>query len=250
MKHLAFNYIEIPVFIFKTHLMKKLYLALLATVFTFCAVLVPGSLNAQITWERTNNPAGGYIFEVFAGPDGLTFTMAEDMLYRSLNSGDNWESIEGVGDYQRIVGIDDNGNVYVQDSTTLYRSSDNGDTWLPVLSEESTLYLLEAPGDTLYTYWGKILMSTDNGLNWITIDSTVYNLAINSAGHLIKSSGNQILISTDQAASWTVIAEIESFDIQAIAVNTDDEIFVGCYTTGIYRISPDGTIVEQLSENF
>ena len=235
--------------------MKKAILSLLVVFITLTAILLTQTAMAQIVWEKTNGPSGGYIHEVFAGPNGVVFTTVGSMTYRSLDSGNSWHRMDNIDVFQIVAGIDDNGVVYTRDQTTLYRSTDNGETFSAVFSEveEAYLTLLDGPGDILYFYGDMFIMSVDNGLSWTVVNpEPSYYMDINSQGHLIKSEGSQLYTSVDNGNTWSLFADLspELQYISSIAINAADEIFLASYETGIYRLSADGTDLQLLSDLF
>lgn len=237
--------------------MKKLILNFLALNLLICT-----TVSSQNTWQQAGGPSGAYINQIYAGPDGYAYTVIPDYsnpkpydgFYRSSDYADSWEFIEVSGGFTWINGIDDNGNIYISVNDTVLRSTDNGESWIPVYTGIFNFgMLLVGNSDTLYVHGSDLLMSVDNGLSWNLTDTTyAYYMVANSAGYLIRATtNNELFISYNNGNSWEEFTEVPfEGDILSMAINQQDEIFIGTYASGIYKIAADGSEWELIPEIF
>ncbi len=117
---------------------------------------------------------------------------------------------------------------------------------LPVEELAQDLYLLlNINGDIFAGFWGGVFRSTDNGNNWIPINSGLTNVQVLS----LAISGNNIFagtwdggtfLSTDNGSSWNAVnTGLTNLDVFAIAISGDN-IFAGTWG-GIFLSTDNGS---------
>ena len=182
---------------------------------------------------------------------GHMFWQAGFALYRSTDNGATWIDLNN-GTWPSSVGLEINANddIFVSTNSNIWRSTDNGSSWTPLpIANVSALGV--SPQQELYagSYSRKIYHSVDNGDTWelVYTDSTllftVKDFAFDGLGNVysvIREKG--ILKSTDGGNSWhEFYNSLLSYKISTIAVNSNNDIFIGRYGNdgGVYS-SIDG----------
>lgn len=221
--------------------------------------------SAQTTWQQTNGPWGRSILDVAAGPDGWLYEQfwrsepsfeEGNWLMRSSDFGVTREILPYIQGFDKLVGTDNAGNLYIIVSGKLKRSADNGLTWTEVSSNMSGTWsaeLLNSPDSTLYIYGSSLYASEDGGLTWTIVQGGSFErFAVNSVGHLFKEESWALHISTDKGQTWSLHTNLSpaiGSNPTAIAINSIDEIFVGTEYGQIVKSSPDGSDVEVVADS-
>lgn len=229
--------------------MKKKLLSI-AVFYLMLMITIPIGLTGQNSFQGTNGPSGGNVERVFADGTGVLYLMIDDIqindtvcaLYRSIDTGASWQRIPAFQSLEYLIGANQ-GFLFAKGNDTLFRSVNQGLIWEPVFSNlGDTAVLLSAAGDTLYCYGSDLLISVDNGSSWFVQDTALTNfLVVNSSGHLIKSLGDQLLISINNGSSWYPYITINGLQsITCMAINAQDEIFVGTLSDQLYRVEAGG----------
>lgn len=236
--------------------------AITATIFF---LMLPSLLTAQVTWQQSNGPSGGYTQYVSGGPGGMVYTLNleydEDFgndyrLARSFDEGLNWEILPLIEGLSALVGVDNSGALYIKADGAMLRSSDNGHTWTQVYDLLfGSAYLLQDSDSVLYTYGNDLLLSEDGGNTWtLKADNNSSKVTVNSAGHLIKEQYSFLWISYDRGTTWEQFADIapllNMMETTALTTNALDEIFVVSEGTGVIKVSSDGSSVELVNDQF
>lgn len=127
---------------------------------------------------------------------GNSIFVAHGDIERSDNNGNSWTPIFPffLGNSYTPL-FTDAGNLYIGTEFGLYRSPDMGATW-ETLHTNSTLDLIVL-GDTLISVGGDILLSVDNGNNWINVtqyltDETIVSVNVHNGFVFVGTMGREI----------------------------------------------------------
>ncbi len=139
-------------------------------------------------------------------------------VFRSIDNGNTWE-LSGLPNASiSAVGIDPQGIIYAAPRITIsgeagvFRSTDNGNNWQQHWNDLGTIWAGEA-------------------------------IAINSLGHVfVGTSGGGVFRSTG-SPSWTkvnsgLIDNFGNYFVQALAIGSDDVLWAGMYSEGLFRSQP------------
>lgn len=212
---------------------------------------------------NSNNVVGAIITPdniVFAGGHTIGYTSSV-WLARSENDGQSWEYLNSGG-YQslkKIVFSEKNNSVFAftgnygrpgmgGGSNYIIRSTDKGNNWEEVFDISNTIVTINFewivslschPDGTIFVSSDKSLYrSTDNGDSWSKIDSLAEhagfkNFVFNTYGYIYASNDNGIFCSTDLGITW---ANIDSDkQVTAMAIDSDNFLYIGTSQQGIYR---------------
>jgi photosystem II stability/assembly factor-like uncharacterized protein len=158
-----------------------LYIALTCTI-----LQVPSFLSAQ--WIQTSGPNGASVISFAAGENKILAATKGD-LFLSADSGNSWHdcsplpitnrsgisAVSIVGKYF-LISI----NTFTKHGYFLYRSSDYGKSW-ELISDSIEFNSLERKDSLLFgaTQGQGVLVSSDSGLNWQTVNNGLTDLFIN-----------------------------------------------------------------------
>jgi photosystem II stability/assembly factor-like uncharacterized protein len=204
--------------------MKHFYLSI--------ALFIPflfSSINAQDFWEQTNGPNGVVIWSLAINSSGHIFAgtgsgTAEGGVFYSTDNGENWQQINNGLNNNSVASliINTNNDVFAgTNGNGVFRSIDNGNSWEQVfdaLHYVETM-VINSNGDIFAggsdnTMRGFLIRSTNNGNNWQEIDSGLNHsmeyfrfqaLALNSDGNIFAGTKNGIYYSKDNGSSWAEI---------------------------------------------
>jgi hypothetical protein len=189
------------------------------------------SRNAGETWSNNNNISKIAGVNSFA-EIGLTVFAGGNSVQRSTDNGMSWVNMssglpnEGL-EVQALVAIDS--NLYTVASygtwrgaiSSIFCSTDFGNSWVLRSDSSINFFLLVAIGTNLFTTeeGGKVLRSTDGGLNWIGTGLTtsfdlncmfVDGTVIYGGGATDRSwTHGNIFRSADSGVSWVQVGQWE-----------------------------------------
>ena len=204
------------------------------------------SSNGGENWTIRNNglPSSTSIYSIVINQDDYVFAGTHTGLYRSTNSGGNWNNVFDksiillcVDENDYLYAVDYNSDIMIGDWSILYRSTDQGITWQGLLyGEIDNLFfdvVINQNGHIFVcTYWG-IYRSLDNGGTWDLIDIFKPKvLAIQSNDFIYGGGlrGEGIYRSSDNGNNWEEInsgLDSSYLSINVISINKNDEIFIG-----------------------
>jgi photosystem II stability/assembly factor-like uncharacterized protein len=187
---------------------------------------------------------------------------AKGNLFHSINSDTNWEKINSnIGNYPVLsIAVFDT-DIFVGADSSLYRSNDLGNTWTRFYNELTSYGVNSFAGvrtDSNKTELfactnGGILFSSNNGENWVEMNSNIryyYNLVANrnAKGQTILyaingvSTGYQIYRSTNNGVDWTEFDNGLSGGGNAVTLATHDSIvYAGTSASEVFYISNKDT---------
>lgn len=183
-------------------------------VLAFSSLRAPAQTNF---WQQTNGPLGATINAIAVNQtNGNVFAAVQGVgMIRSTNRGASWSVVNGGLTSNEIWAllVNNNGHIFVGTSQGVFRSTDNGTAWAPV----------------------------NNGLPNV---KSIYALAVNSSGHVfagLASSGSGVYRSVDNGNSWTAAnTGLPKFDVRALAISANGNIFAGMNRGGVYRSADNG----------
>jgi photosystem II stability/assembly factor-like uncharacterized protein len=131
---------------------------------------------------------------------------AGDSLRYSSDEGTTWIKAEGK-EAKNIEAIAaDDSFIVIATSKHLYRSSNLGNSWEEIdnIRDNITFSRIKEIDSVLFTYDYYINRSTDHGIHWITVDSTIRGFFdIISFGNNLVASSTELYVSKDNGKHWT-----------------------------------------------
>ncbi len=215
--------------------MKSKYIVII--LLTFSIVL------AQPSWHRIDGPYGGRIGAVAINEYGFAAAAGagSPYVYYSTDSGSNWVRCESALP-SNISGL----RVWVNGDSNIYAghyySSDRGQTW----SEWNYAILDVTPDGKVYGLddYGGLVESLDNGHSWdqLGVGNGLSSIAITSNGRIyVGSIYLGVRWTSDGGFNWFEANNgLESIDINAIAVDTNDSLYCASKNNGEVYMSGDG----------
>ncbi|MBE0663460.1 MAG: T9SS type A sorting domain-containing protein [Bacteroidales bacterium] len=237
--------------------------------------LTKSSDNGQ-TWESFSMPDyGGSVKIVVQGEDTLyvsQWASSGAMLLKSENGGLDWEVVftteNHVSEYISDIAIAPNSDIFVSldcfypNMGGVYKATDDGATWefLGLLNHKVIAVEVNEQGDlfigvrdnSLGIGWAIYAVYHDNPQMVECLDGpAVYDLAINSAGHIYASTGLGVMVSKDNG--FTFDFENSGLPLGAkgeLYCDTEDYIYAlsgGAPSNIIYRTVEPTVGIKELS---
>jgi photosystem II stability/assembly factor-like uncharacterized protein len=184
-------------------------------------ILTDVTFSQTVFWEPTNGPGGGYVNDVYVGKNGDIFAGSSTLgILVSSDKGENWTQINNGLEFDGgIPGINNiidgiNNNLYTATNRGVFRSTDNGGLWV----------------------------LTSNGLPANSLGPLpVLVLEVNSAGELFAAGLSGLLHSNNSGDDWNILNnELSDKTINALLINSNDDIFAGTNDAGIFFSSDGG----------
>ncbi len=171
-----------------------------------------------INWEY-NGDTRVKAYDMAFNSNDVLFLACPSFIFRSSDYGVTFDSLHHDYDGFGCIAIDENDGIWVGGMGQILYSNDNGNSWDTMLSSSSSESFTDIAfglnGEVYATsiYWtaplGGFYRSLDNGLTW-------ENTGLNSK------------------------------NAHCLAVNSQGDIFVGCYFTGVYRSTDIGLTWENV----
>ena len=208
----------------------------------FVIVLLTGfSTSAQSQWKETGKPHS-IIYSVLV-KDNLIFVGTPMGIYRSLNMGSTWTSINlGVVNlYVSHFAVNNNSNFAGTKDKGLFRSTDNGDTWISanigLLSQEINALVIK-DADIFVSAGESLFLSSNNGDSFQQIQgiSNVRALIFKDSV-LYAAASDGIYMTEDKGQIWYKISY--SVNAKTLAVS-GEYIIAGTESTGVYVSKDNG----------
>ncbi len=170
-------------------------------------------------------------------------------VYRSINAGGSWQFYEieyGVSTVYSLL-RNENEVIYAGTNRGVYKSVNWCEGWEKLLTTNNNCIALEhlSPSTILVGSWGFLMRSTNNGVTWDTCFILNQNTAIRSilavsdsliylAATSYTSTDGGLYVSYDGGDSWSRIGLI-MYNIPSLAISPNNELYAGCYYTGLYK---------------
>jgi ligand-binding sensor domain-containing protein len=197
----------------------------------FAAIPQGGILRSTDTgksWRTTGQTNGLFVYS-FGVANGIIFAGTSYGISRSTDNGVSWESTSnglsaGGGFFKSFSFVPSGKNLFV---------GIVWDTLLPIWG-----------GDGVNIDRGGVFLSTDNGANWMAVntglpiyDRSVYSLAI-SGGNLFAGTAMGVLLSTNDGTTWRdATAGLPFYDVETVnaLVVSGTNLFAGTKRGGVWR---------------
>lgn len=191
--------------------------------------IVYRSTNEGINWTPVIENVGGagqqdWAYDIMVNPKNhcMVFVAThEHGVYRSLDCGDSWASINGNGltdQSGRALAINPNGTgsdaLYYATwhRTGVYKSTNNGESWKNQ-KLDTKIYSMDLDPqqpEVLYLadFYSGIIKTTDGGANWLNIglgENLLYSVMVNPGLHhqiFVGTAGNGIFRSDQSGEGW------------------------------------------------
>jgi photosystem II stability/assembly factor-like uncharacterized protein len=197
--------------------MKIIISILLATCFISTA-----TIQAQTDfWQQTTGPSGceyGCQVTCLATTDsGDLFAGTYGGLYKSIDKGDSWIIIlSGLPQYGNYIAFKLPNYIFAASGNLVSISTDGGTNWSSrsIYTGKQILHVAVSPSGSIFlgTDDSGVIRSSDNGTTWISKDSGLSDLHINSMGIsgfgniLVGTWYNKLFRSTDDGESWNDVS--------------------------------------------
>ena len=170
------------------------------------------------------------------GPDAISIPGYGYGIARSSDDGQNWSRVTaGLGD-QAMYSVAISDSNVIAGGSGIFISKDSGETWQVETSGVTGLvrlctYLLSAGHNLLAVTDQGLLLSSDNGMNWIqrptlpiwanvTAEAEAFQPIAISGPNLYACNGSDtVFLSYDSGSDWMAIAPPAPFKVSCIAAN-------------------------------
>ena len=233
------------------------------------------SANNGETWVPVNDYFGGYLWtkDLIINDDGVimavmydgTGSVFSDVIFRSFDAGDSWEGFPYPSEDMLHGDIEygANGKVYmittdIFQTGNLLVSNDYGATWdirnsnmyftfdeMAYSGSDNSIYILQ----TAYIP-GAIFVTSDEGISYTNLTENLCTtcryeaIGIAPPGNKIFVKTDDVYISEDQGASWTLINDglpssngIENYTARFFEHDNNGNTYLGTERYGLYRIN-------------
>lgn len=206
-------------------------------------------------WVAINNGLNiygftdGHINDITENSAGYLFASAgywESEVYRSSDSGENWEQSLGFSQtgssFIRPLAVNSSGDIYAGTYSKLMHSEDNGVNWtainLPFAYEVAAVAVNPYGHIFVAAYTQGVYRSTDDGANWSLIgfqNNWLKVLEINSNGSIFAGTDVGLFRSSDNGNNWT---QITNFQVRDVTFDQNGFIYVS--SDKVYRSTNNG----------
>ncbi|MFT5824116.1 MAG: photosystem II stability/assembly factor-like uncharacterized protein [Crocinitomix sp.] len=194
-----------------------------------------------IEWEHKSSGLPDTTFTEIACKGDYVFTASHNMIYRSVDAGENWELNHTLIDGNEVNKIEIfNDTVFVLTKTQgLYLSADYGETWTTFNNGLTSLDVTD-----INLYEGEYYIAGEHGVskgldNWERADHGVvcsYNYGMDaSANGIISSQGDELYYLGEDSTEWIDISpEMPTWFISDVE-KLDDKVIIALETDNIYE---------------
>jgi photosystem II stability/assembly factor-like uncharacterized protein len=175
-------------------------------------------------------------------------------IYRSIDSGESWQFYEIAYFTWRVYTLElsENDVIYAGTNWGIYKSINWGENWDSLIITKKNCLCLEllSPSTIFAGCQEYLLRSTNNGLVWDTCLILNQNTYINSilavsdsliylAATSYTSTDGGLYVTYDGGDNWSRIGLI-MYNIQSLAISPNDELYAGCWYSGLYKSEDHG----------
>ncbi|MFH2050104.1 MAG: hypothetical protein ABIJ12_11715 [bacterium] len=213
--------------------------------------------------------AGEFAITSITGFDNYLFISTSGAgIYKSENKGENWmQASSGLGDnYIFDLDHDNHGYLYAGGSDGIFRSTDSGVSW-------SRIYSCAQINDLTVNQKNRIVFacsdyqvscSIDHGINWFTIDTSLYGILDKGFYALAVDTINDYLysgtfpyglyFSSDTGNNWSSInnglGDSSLMVCNSIAINNSGHVFIGTVADAIFQSVDYGISWQEANSGF
>ena len=180
---------------------------------------------------------------------GVT-TGSQGGVWRSSDNGLNWSPTNLQNQPIRPLAINSKDHIFAGTSSLgrgkIFKSIDGGDSWTEGnLPNKEIKSLAINMSDHIFAgiFETGVYRSTDDGANWVPVNSTIENITVDVLGvnpvnsSLFASTGNGVYRSTNNGDVWENIGLAK---IVAFAFNSSGQVLAGAFGDGIFFSSDNG----------
>jgi hypothetical protein len=195
-------------------------------------------------WQKVNTLYGGDCLSLVVDDSIMYSSFNNDLIYRSTDNGQNWESTNT--DFCKQLSVDNGLLIAFSEWAYSFKYSiDSGNSWqtrsLPNVGGNKTVDVFK--GVIFCCNGQQIKISTDTGKTWYTTYAVSnYNLFIKKGSgsiFLFDYNNSQVLTSPDTGKTWNVMGNNIALASQPKICQTGDDLVV-LADTGIYVTSDFG----------
>ena len=205
--------------------------------------LILKSTDSGQTW---NSSATGFNLtstkgiEMYSATEGFAFGITN--VYKTNDGGASW-TVSGILGNIRCASVLGNDSVYLAGNSEIQYTYDGGTTWVgPNYFSQIGygLFFLSADTGFIVNSWGRVLKTTDRGVNWnqtLNAGPSLYAITFvdDTTGYIVGHNG-KILKTTNRGATWNVVECPTQRSLRAIWFTPDG--------TG-YIVGQDGIILRK-----
>ena len=170
----------------------------------------------------------------------------------------SWMQTDLTGTAIYSLGVNPEGTIFAATADTVYRSIDSGQTWesLPTnLIDRPVICFFFFPGGRIFagTYARGIITSNDSGLSWSSnpiSQITILSLGSNALSHILAGTMAQGgLISKDDGLNWDLLTNGFGESAYQFILNSQGYVFCAGLGDGIRRSLNHGEDWERINAN-
>jgi len=212
--------------------MKRFSEISLIIVYSFLAILMPQTLNAQLSWQATNSEIDYPIYKFVTHDNYLYAAFYGAGVYKTADEGETWLPCHnGLTNFLARDVVVAGDNLFVgTNGGGIFKSTDNGDTWSAVNDElNQDIWSLLAINNRLFAGTTKgLFYSDDSGNTWQAItlplpkgyQQIIFSLGTKD-GHILAGSNSHVYLSEDRGETWKRFKVPTNLDINTITIQNN-----------------------------
>jgi len=235
--------------------MRKIHYIFIALVL----INLTQNLFAQDYWTQLNGPFGGESIDLKKSINGNLYTIRNEGIFTSSNSGDTWNKInQSYFASNLCMDISSTGKIYAgKSSGGLWWTANNGQSWnfnpisiAPHSGQWATVIIVKV--NSLGHVYINNHVSLNGGQNFSTFNiggSLILSrdYAFNSSNHVYAATQNGIFFSINNASSWTNINGNLPANSATSLVFDNGNLIAGLNGNGVFKTSDNGTTWVELN---
>ncbi len=230
-------------------------------IWMFIILFISDSFCVNAQWVHKSGNYQNQVWDI-AVKDSNIFAATPDGVFLYGIGDNNWVSINSGITTNNILSLTVNGDKTFAGTfgKGVFLSTNNGSNWTAVNNGLTIRNINDLVvnvtgnelGDTSlfaaaydYLLGGGVFRSTNNGINWIAINSGLTNLEVRALAVkdkiLFAGTAGGVFRSTDNGTNWTAVnSGLITFYISSLAASGEN-LFAGTTGGGVYRSSNNGT---------